>query len=86
MAEKGEILPEHLLLQVEIYKGRDLEKHSDKEAFLFDPEKSMNDYEKDILLRTLEYYGGNKSKAARQLGVSRLTLHNKIKEYEEKAL
>jgi len=40
--------------------------------------------EKAAILRTLESTGGNKSEAARRLGITRRTLHKKLKKYEEK--
>jgi DNA-binding protein Fis len=35
-----------------------------------------------LILRTLEFTGQNKTRAAEMLGVSLKTLHNKLKEYE----
>jgi two-component system response regulator FlrC len=37
--------------------------------------------EKALILKTLEVYGGNKTKAAEVLGVSSRTLRNKLQEY-----
>lgn len=47
-------------------------------------EKSFNlkDAERDLIRKALESTGNNKSKAATLLGVSRRTLHRKLKEYE----
>ncbi|MCL4501798.1 MAG: sigma-54 dependent transcriptional regulator [Deltaproteobacteria bacterium] len=42
---------------------------------------SMREMEKQLILKTLEETQGNKSKAARQLGISRRTLFNKLSEY-----
>ncbi len=42
----------------------------------------MDQYEREIILKTLEACGGNKSEAARRLGLSRLTLHKKLRLYE----
>ena len=44
-------------------------------------EKSLDEIEKDHILSTLKETGGNYSKAARILGISRVTLYNKIREY-----
>lgn len=41
----------------------------------------LEQVEKDAVLRTLEAVGGNKSKAARRLGITRKTLHKKLKKY-----
>ncbi|MCX5842208.1 MAG: hypothetical protein NT022_00385, partial [Deltaproteobacteria bacterium] len=37
--------------------------------------------EKETILRALETSGGNKSEAARRLGITRRTLHLKLKKY-----
>ena len=42
---------------------------------------SVREMEKQLILKTLEETEGNKSKAARLLGISRRTLLNKIQEY-----
>ena len=41
----------------------------------------IKEMEKDLILRTLESTGGNKTKAARLLGVSVRTIRNKLNEY-----
>jgi two-component system response regulator AtoC len=43
---------------------------------------AMRDAEREILLRTLRQVGGNRSAAARVLGVSRSTLYNKLEEHD----
>ena len=42
---------------------------------------TLEQVEKDAILRTLEYTSGNKSETARRLGITRKTLHKKLKEY-----
>jgi two-component system response regulator HydG len=37
--------------------------------------------ERDTILKTLEVAGGNKSETARRLGITRRTLHKKLKKY-----
>jgi two-component system response regulator HydG len=41
----------------------------------------LEDVEKAAILNTLEAAGGNKSEAARRLGITRKTLHKKLKTY-----
>ena len=41
----------------------------------------LEEIEKAVVLQTLEACGGNKSETARRLGVSRKTLHKKLKKY-----
>jgi two-component system response regulator HydG len=43
--------------------------------------RALEDIEKDAILETLEAAGGNKSEAARRLGITRKTLHKKLKKY-----
>ncbi|MCD5415458.1 MAG: sigma 54-interacting transcriptional regulator [Clostridiales bacterium] len=47
--------------------------------------QTFEDAEKENLLKTLEYYKGNISKAAKNLKISRNTLYNKIEKYELRA-
>jgi len=42
---------------------------------------SLEALEKTTILKTLEQTGGNKSEAARRLGITRRTLHQKLKKY-----
>ncbi len=44
-------------------------------------ETSLESVEKTTILKTLEEAGGNKSEAARRLGITRRTLHLKLKKY-----
>jgi len=51
----------------------------------FSPGKSMSEYEKDIIISTLTFVNGNKSKAAEILGIGRKTLHRKLEIYGKDA-
>jgi two-component system response regulator HydG len=42
---------------------------------------SLESVEKETILKVLETTGGNKSEAARRLGITRRTLHLKLKKY-----
>ena len=44
---------------------------------------SLFDAEKQIILKTIDKTGGNKSEAARRLGITRKTLVNKLSKYKE---
>jgi two-component system response regulator HydG len=44
--------------------------------------RSLEDIEKEAILTTLEATDGNKSETARRLGITRKTLHNKLKNYD----
>jgi two-component system response regulator HydG len=43
---------------------------------------SLEEVERETILKTLEASGGNKSEAARRLGITRRTLHQKLRKYE----
>lgn len=45
------------------------------------PGRTLKDVEKDMIIRTLEETGGNRTHAAKILGISRRTLQLKLKEY-----
>lgn len=48
-----------------------------------EPSSSLEDMEKQLILKTLEQFSGNKSETAEQLGISVKTLYNKLKKYED---
>ncbi|MCP4744880.1 MAG: sigma-54-dependent Fis family transcriptional regulator [Desulfobacteraceae bacterium] len=50
-------------------------------APVIDGTRSLEDVEKEAILATLEAANGNKSETARRLGITRKTLHNKLKGY-----
>ena len=49
------------------------------------PGKKLEEYEKEIILSTLSYTGGNKTRAAQMLGIGRKTLHRKLEQIEATA-
>jgi two-component system response regulator HydG len=64
------------------------EKYDDQEirspgaTQILDGTHSLEDIEKEAILAALSASKGNKAEAARRLGVTRKTLHNKLKSYE----
>jgi len=44
---------------------------------------SLSEVEKEMIFQTLDETGGNKSEAARRLGITRKTLQNKLHKYDE---
>ena len=46
-----------------------------------DGKASLEDVERKTILKTLESSSGNKSETARRLGITRKTLHKKLKKY-----
>ena len=59
---------------------------AEKEAGIttgFSGDMKLEDVEKTAILQTLESANGNKSETARRLGITRKTLHKKLKIYGE---
>ena len=65
---------------VENYPGQD--SAADFPPPAMDGTRSLEDIEKQAILATLEATQGNKSETARRLGITRKTLHNKLKSYD----
>jgi DNA-binding NtrC family response regulator len=53
----------------------------DRPAAAHDASRALEDVERDHILRVVEACGGNQTHAADQLGIDRVTLHNKLKRY-----
>ena len=45
---------------------------------------SLEEVERELIVRTLDFTGGNKSRAAEVLGVSLKTLYNRLERYQGK--
>ncbi|KAB2889662.1 MAG: sigma-54-dependent Fis family transcriptional regulator [Desulfobulbaceae bacterium] len=73
---RGEQLTEKSL-PLTIQKIRD-----EQEAAASARPQSLSDVEKEMIFQTLDETGGNKSEAARRLGITRKTLQNKLHKYD----
>ena len=62
------------------YEGAKITKHANPMIG-----RSVQEVEKELILSTLDYCGGNRTHAANILGISIRTLRNKLKEYGEDA-
>jgi len=59
---------------------------SELRSVQYDPEVSLKDVQDIWTIKALEHSGGNVINAARQLGVSRSTLHRRLKEITKKEM
>jgi two-component system response regulator HydG len=60
---------------------RDLDEEAGEVGGGLTPGRSLKDVEREMILRTLEDTEGNRTHAAKILGISRRTLQLKLKEY-----
>jgi two-component system response regulator HydG len=61
--------------------NEDSHENSGPDRISHDTNRPLEEVEKETVLRTLESTGGNKSETARRLGITRKTLHKKLKKY-----
>lgn len=84
LIERGVVLSQSNYLDeidLPILKGSSLETSDQNLSGTGRDEVSLDKVEKDAILKTLEREGGNKSATARKLGITRKTLHKKLKKY-----
>lgn len=60
---------------------RELEAETEKATVDLTPGRSLKEMEREMILRTLEEAGGNRTRSAEILGISRRTLQLKLKDY-----
>lgn len=56
---------------------------SEKDSVEYDPQLTLHELEKQYILKGLSHFGGNKTQAANNLGITIKTLYNKLHEYGE---
>ncbi len=70
-------------IDVEALPPQLVEKYEQSSELLqFSNLERLEDMERQFILHTLEKLNDNKSEAAKQLGISRKTLHTKLKQYD----
>ena len=55
----------------------------EKDIIDYDPQMTLHELEKRYILKALAHFGGNKTQAANNLGITIKTLYNKLHEYGE---
>ena len=75
LAEGDVILPKHL--------PQELREENQKFSTEITVGMTLKDIEKELILKTLEAFGGNRTKTAETVGISLRTLHSRLKEWEE---
>lgn len=56
---------------------------NEKDIIDYDPQMTLHELEKRYILKALAHFGGNKTQAANNLGITIKTLYNKLHEYGE---
>ena len=62
----------------------DLDPEFEDTEIALSPGRSLKEIEKEMIIRTLEETGGNRTHAAKILGISRRTLQLKLKDYDSR--
>jgi transcriptional regulator with PAS, ATPase and Fis domain len=86
LAHDGAILAEHVMLDEPAHSEPPssdlLDPEFDAETAVFDPSPVKGEDEKARIVRALEACGGNQTRAAKLLGVSRRTLINRLEQFD----
>ena len=85
LAHDGAITADHVLLDEPVSENQTLdlmEPEFDAETAVFDPSLMRGEDEKGRIVRALEACGGNQTRAAKLLGVSRRTLINRLEQFD----
>ncbi len=80
--ERACILVRGDYIDVEALPPQLTQKQEQNASIQFAHIERLEDMERQFILQTLEKLNDNKSEAAKQLGISRKTLHTKLKQYE----
>lgn len=79
MCDEDMIKPEHLIIDR-------IKNQKEQDTSAITPGLSVREMEQTLIIKTLEEVGGNRTKAAKLLGIGVRTLRNKLKEYREEGL
>ena len=82
LVERMVVLSRGKVLDVKDIPAQVREKASGGGEVRIDAELTVDEMEKRMVIQALEKTGGNRTKAAEKLGISRRTLHRKLNQYE----
>jgi len=78
---RSEYLSDEDFPTIQSLEANDAEASPPSDVIHIDGDVSLEEVERETILKTLAAAGGNKSEAARRLGITRKTLHKKLKAY-----
>lgn len=83
VCERLQILSEGHEIMVNDLPDHIRDPHAEADQMDYDPQMSLHELEKRYILKALSHFGGNKTQAANNLGITIKTLYNKLHEYGE---
>lgn len=83
MCERLQILSEGHMIMLNDVPENIRNNESEKDILAYDPQLTLHELEKRYILKALQHFGGNKTQAANNLGITIKTLYNKLHEYGE---
>ncbi|MNK11933.1 Transcriptional regulatory protein ZraR [compost metagenome] len=83
MCERLQILSEGHMIMLNDLPENIRNPETQKDSFDYDPAMTLHELEKRYILKALAHFGGNKTQAANNLGITIKTLYNKLHEYGE---
>jgi two-component system response regulator HydG len=83
VCERLQILSEGHMIMVNDIPDNIRNPDTQVDVIEYDPSMTLHDLEKRYILKALAHFGGNKTQAANNLGITIKTLYNKLHEYGE---
>lgn len=83
VCERLQILSEGHMIMLNDIPDNIRNGEAEKDVIDYDPAMTLHDLEKRYILKALAHFGGNKTQAANNLGITIKTLYNKLHEYGE---
>jgi two-component system response regulator HydG len=83
VCERLQILSEGHMIMLNDIPENIRNNETQKDVIEYDPAMTLHELEKKYILKALAHFGGNKTQAANNLGITIKTLYNKLHEYGE---